>query len=470
MMDLAGKAVLIVGLGDSGCEAAGAAGELGASVTAIDSSEEPSRISAVPRLESDGVEVLLGVDIPDGLKGYDLVVTSPGVPDRAPVLTRARELGLRVISELEFAFRLLKNTIVAVTGTNGKTTTTTLIARMLDRPDRRAIACGNIGTPLVSMRGEADGGDILVVEVSSFQLANIEEFRARVSVVLNMAPDHFDWHRDMEEYREAKMRLVENMLPGDYLVYNRNDDFCVGMASVARGMTVGFGPESSSGDGVWIEDGWVVAGPPLEAGLVMPVVEIGISGVHNVENVMAAIAASLAMGESPVRIREAAREFKGLVHRMEFVSRIGGVSFYNDSKATNPQAALRAIRSFKEPLVPIMGGRNKGLDLSELAGELCLGIEGGEVRGVVFLGESAAEFLAAVRRECGTSANGSIETSDCMEDSVQRAYRLAGGSGVVVLTPACASFDMFTDYRERGLAFKECVARLEGGDDVGDGG
>ncbi len=221
---------------------------------------------------------------------------------------------------------------------------------------------------------------------------------------------------------------------------------------------------------MWIEDGWVMAGPPLEAGPVMPVDEIGISGVHNVENVMAAAAASLAIGEPPVRIREAAREFKGLVHRMEFVSRIGGVSFYNDSKATNPQAALQAIRSFKEPLVPIMGGRNKGLDLSELAGELCRGIEGGEVRGVVFLGESAGEFVAAVRRECGASANSCIETSDGMEDSVQRAYRLAGGSGVVVLTPACASFDMFTDYKERGRAFKECVARLEVGDDVGDCG
>ncbi|MBU4179023.1 MAG: UDP-N-acetylmuramoyl-L-alanine--D-glutamate ligase [Actinobacteria bacterium] len=468
MMDLAGKAVLIVGLGDSGCEAAGAAAGLGASVTSIDSCKEPSRMSMVPRLESDGVEVLLGVDIPDGLKGYDLVVTSPGVPDRAPVLTRARESGLRVISELEFAFRLLTNTIVAVTGTNGKTTTTTLISRMLDRPGRRAIACGNIGTPLVSMRGEAGGGDILVVEVSSFQLANIEEFRARVSVVLNIAPDHFDWHRDMDEYREAKMRLVENMLPGDYLVYNRNDDFCVGMASVASGITVGFGLESSSGDGLWIEDGWIVAGPPLEAVEVMPVDEISIPGVHNVENVMAAAAASLAMGEPTARIREAAREFEGLAHRMEFVSRIGGVSFYNDSKATNPQAALQAIRSFKEPLVPIMGGRNKGLDLSELSRELCRGIEGGEVRGVVFLGESAGEFESAVRRECGATASGRIETADGMEDSVQRAYRLAGGSGVVVLTPACASFDMFTDYKERGRAFKECVALLEGSDEVGD--
>jgi len=470
MMDLAGKAVLIVGLGDSGCEASGAARGLGASVTAIDSSEEPSRMPQVSRLESDGVEVLLGVDIPDGLEGYDLVVTSPGVPDRSPVLTRARELGLRVISELEFAFRLLENTIVAVTGTNGKTTTTTLIARMLERPERRAIACGNIGTPLVSMRGEADSGDILVVEVSSFQLANIEEFRARVSVVLNIAPDHFDWHRDMDEYREAKMRLVENMMPGDYLVYNRNDDFCVRMASVARGITVGFGIKSSSGEGVWIEDGWIVAGPPLEAVEVMPVEEIGIPGVHNVENVMAAAAASMAMGEPPARIRDVAREFKGLAHRMEFVSRIGLVSFYNDSKATNPQAALQAIKSFKGSLVPILGGRNKGLDLSELAGELCRGIEGGELRGVVFMGESAGEFEAAVRRECGAAANCCIEMADGMEDSVQRAYRLAGGSGVVVLTPACASFDMFTDYKERGRVFKECVDRLEGSDDVGDRG
>ncbi|MCG2795660.1 MAG: UDP-N-acetylmuramoyl-L-alanine--D-glutamate ligase [Actinomycetia bacterium] len=524
MIDLTGKAVLIVGLGDSGCEAAAAASGLGASVTAIDSSSEPSSLSMLPWLESKGVEVRLGVEVPDGLATYDLVVTSPGVPDRSPVLARAREEGLRVISELELAYRLLDNPIVAVTGTNGKTTTTTLIARMLDRPGRRAVACGNIGTPLVSLcsplnkdacirtsmhphllrsapsrysrstarsralherrlgaldttpylwngalRGEAGPDDILVVEASSFQLAYIEEFRARVSVVLNIAPDHFDWHRNMDEYRKAKMRLVENMLPGDYLVYNRDDDFCTQMALGARGVTVGFSVVSPPGEGLWIEGGWVVAGPPLEAGRILPVDEIGVSGIHNVGNVMAAAAASLVMGEPPARIREAAREFKGLAHRLEFVSRVGEVLFYNDSKATNPHAALQAIKSFDGPLVAIMGGRNKGLDLSELAGELCRGMESGAIRGVVFLGECADEFRAAVNRECGAAANNCMEMADDMEESVRKAYQLADGSGVVVLTPACASFDMFGDYQERGRVFKECVACLEGGDGVGDG-
>ena len=467
MIELDGKDILVVGLGESGYAASTVARALGASVTAIDRSRRPAKLGRLSGLESDGVNVMLGVDVPDDLARHDLVVTSPGVPDRAPVLMSARDAGLKVISELELAFRLLDNPMVAVTGTNGKTTTTTLIARMMDRPRRRAFACGNIGTPLVSLYGNVDPADVLVVEVSSFQLQNIEEFHAQVSVALNIAPDHFDWHRDMDEYRGAKMRLVENVQPGEYLIFNSSEEFCVSMAGACRGINIGFGVERPPGEGLWTEDGWIMAGPPFEAGKVMPVEEVGVPGEHNLDNVMAALAASLAMGEHPEHLRKVAAEFNGLEHRMEFVSTVGEVSFYNDSKATNPHAALQAIRSFDEPIVAIMGGRNKGLDMGELVGELCRGMADGTVRGMVLMGESAGELEAALDRECRDLAAGHLEVAKGMDDSVRTAYRLSGGDGVVLLTPACASFDMFTDYKDRGRVFKESVGKLEGGGDDG---
>ncbi len=461
MIELDGKKVLVVGLGMSGAAAAKVSARLGASVDVVDSSNAPLKAGMVEELESGGVKVSLGVSAPVGIGGYDLLVASPGVPDGALVLMKAREAGVTVISELELGFRLLEGrTIVAVTGTNGKTTTTRLIGEMLSR-ERRALTCGNIGNPLVGLFEEAGPDDVLVVEVSSFQLQNIEEFRANVGVVLNIAPDHFDWHRDLEEYREAKMRLVENMLPGDFLVYNLEDESCRMMASRARGQTLGFGAARSRQSAVWLEEGWIVAGTPLRAGGVMPVAELKLAGAHNVENVMAAVAASLAIGARTEELRAAAGGFEGLEHRMEFVTTVNGVAFYNDSKATNPHAALHAVRSSSEPVVAIMGGRNKGLDFSEVAREVCARMRDGRMTGLVLLGESARQIKEAVELVCGDQAEGRLLMVGDLDESVSRAYALTGGSGVVLFTPACASFDMFADYADRGRAFKDAVARLE---------
>jgi UDP-N-acetylmuramoylalanine--D-glutamate ligase len=417
----------------------------------------------VPELESNGIVINLGVPVPDDFGSYDLLVASPGVPDRAPVLQEARRAGLRVMSELEFGYRLLeKNTMVAVTGTNGKTTTTKLVGEILAAGGQRAITCGNIGNPLTDVYGEAGPEDVLVVEVSSFQLQNIEEFRAKVGVVLNMAPDHFDWHRDFQEYRDAKMRLVENMLPDDYLVFNLEDESCRMTASGARGIPLGFGAVKRPGSALWLEEGWVISGPPLEAGRVLRVDELRIAGAHNIENVMAALAASLALGGDPATVGKAATRFEGLEHRMEFVTRVDAVSFYNDSKATNPHAALHAIRSFEQPTVAIMGGRNKGLDFDELAAEVCARIRDGRMRGLVLMGESAPEIQESVERACKRDSNGHLLTALDLYDCVQKAFALASGEGVVLFTPACASFDMFADYEDRGQAFKDSVARLKG--------
>ncbi len=468
MIELSGKRVLVVGLGTSGAEAARVASGRGAVVRVVDSSASPAMAQSSDELRGLGVKVDLGLEVPDDIGSYDLLVASPGVPDSAAVLTAARGAGVRVISELELGYRLLPGVeIIAVTGTNGKTTTTRIIGEMVGR-ERRSFTCGNIGNPVVGLVGEARSGDVLVVEVSSFQLQNIEEFRPRVGVVLNVAPDHYDWHSGFDEYLAAKARLVENMRDGDSLVYNADDVSCRMIAGKARCARIGFaevkGPEAS----VWRENGWITAGKPLPPGGVMPLSEIKLAGEHNVSNVMAAAAASMALGISPEAVRRAAAGFEGLEHRMEFVAEVGGVAFYNDSKATNPHAALHAVRSFEGPMVAIMGGRNKGLEFDELAAEICEGIRDGRVRGLVLVGESAGEIRSAVERACASRANGYLHVESGIDDSVGRAFELSGGEGIVLFTPACASFDMFDDYKDRGRAFKESVMDFKGsGKDAG---
>jgi UDP-N-acetylmuramoylalanine--D-glutamate ligase len=471
MIDLAEKEVLVVGLGMSGAAAARTAIGLGARVEVIDRSETPLRVTMVKELRDAGVRVSLGMEVPADLTGYDLLVVSPGVPDRAPVLSEARRCGLKIVSELELGYRLLDGIeMVAVTGTNGKTTTTKLIGEILSegRGSGRAVTCGNIGNPVVGLYGEVGPEDVLVIEVSSFQLQNIEKFRARVAVALNVAPDHYDWHRDFEEYRLAKMRLVENMLSHDFLVYNLEDESCRMMAKMAVGIRAGFSGKRRQESAVWIEDGWVTAGPPFDAGKVLSVLELKLAGAHNLENVMAATGAALAMGHAHDAIREAAGKFEGLEHRVEYVTDIDGVSFYNDSKATNPHAALHALRSFESPTVAIMGGRNKGLDFAEVASEVCARLKDGRMRGLVLVGESAPEILEAVESVCRGEADGHLAIAKDLADSVEKAYRLSGGCGVVIFTPACASFDMFKDYEDRGRVFKEAVGNYKRGS-TGDG-
>jgi len=464
MIDVDGRRVLVVGLGSSGLAAAGVLAGLGARTVLVDSAKVPSHAGAADELRAAGVEVRLETDVPDDMDSYDLVVTSPGVPDGAPVLEAARKAGIKLISELELGFRLLEGpTIVAVTGTNGKTTTTTLIAEMLDTPERRALECGNIGTPLVSLYGRAGPDDVLVCEVSSFQLANIERFRASVAVILNLAPDHFDWHRGMEDYAAAKSRIIENMSADDFLVYNADDEFCARLASKARGKTIGFARAQGPGIGMFLEGTIITTGPPLASGALVDSSNLRLAGAHNVDNVMAAAAAALALGRSRDEVARVAVSFEGLEHRCEPAGVVGGVEFFNDSKATNPHASLHAVRSFDGPFVAIMGGRNKGLDFLELADSLCQRLDDGSLVGLVLMGESADEIADAVGEACAALANGRVVRASDMDESVKVAYRMASPEASVLFTPACASFDMFQDYEDRGRSFKASVGKLAGG-------
>lgn len=463
MREWSDKKVLVVGLGESGYAAARVLLELGATVSVVDSSEEPSCVGRVDELSAAGGAVWLGVSVPGDIKGYDILVASPGVPNGAPVLMEARRAGVKVISEIELGYDLISDITVAVTGTNGKTTTTRLIADILDRPGRRALECGNIGNPLVGVYGTAGPEDILVVEVSSSQLQNIEKFRGHIAVSLNIAPDHFDWHRDLREYREAKMRLVENQGPEDFLIYNIEDEFCRDLAGRTAGQAIGFGMKKAPASGLWVEDGWIIAGGPLRTEFrLMPLNEIKLKGMHNTMNVMAAAGTALVLGEEPESIRMAVGRFEGLEHRMEFVRSVKDVSFYNDSKATNPTAALSAVRSLDEPIVVIMGGRNKGLLFGELASELCRRFDTGQLKGVVLLGECAHQMQEVIAGECSSrTGRGRVAIAENMDDSVRKAFQLSNCGGVVLFSPACASFDMFDDYGHRGRMFKDSVNKLE---------
>lgn len=464
MNELEGEDVLVVGLGISGEAAATALAGAGARAVVVDRSPEPVRPAVLESLAASGIEVRLGVDVPEDLDSFRAVVVSPGVPHRAQVLERSRELGLRVISELELGFRLLEgHTMVAITGTNGKTTTTGITASMLDRPGRRAIPCGNIGRPLVSLAGRAGSADVPVIEVSSFQLQNIERFHASVAVMLNLAPDHFDWHRDLDEYAKAKARIVENMLPDELFVYNCEDAFCREVAAAARGVTIGFGLDRSEGASVWLRDGMIVTGGRLDVLELVDVERLSIPGPHNVQNVMAAAAAALALGEDPKRVREAAISFGGLEHRCEPAGEVDGVAFYNDSKATNPHATLHAARSFPGRFALIMGGRNKGLEFSGLATELCGLIEEGRLTGVILTGESAGDIAAEFERACPEVAVARIHRAGGLAEAVAAAMRTVQRGDSILFSPACASFDMFDDYRDRGRAFKSVVCELAGG-------
>ena len=459
MIELKGSNVLVVGLGDSGLAAAKAASGLGASVTVIDSSSDPGRADAKGELVSLGIDVSLGVSVPADVKVYDLLIASPGVPGGAPPLQVAKDAGVAVISELELGFRMLDNDFVAVTGTNGKTTTTELAAAMLTFDGRRAVPCGNIGDPVAGLPGRVSADDVMVAEVSSFQLANIVEFRPRVAVILNIAPDHYDWHADFDEYFAAKARIVENQGPEDFVVFNEEDGHCRAIALTALSRAAGF--DGAPGTGTWIERDTIMAGPPVidEAVELLPVSEVRLVGRHNLHNIMAAAGAALALGGTPGRVREVASTFEGLEHRMEPVLELEGVTFYNDSKATNPHAALHALSSFEGPIVLISGGRNKGLEFDELASAISARVDEGTLAGVVLVGESSPEMESCIAAE---SAEASAVTFTCagLEDAVERAFSICPRPGVVLYSPACASFDMFDDYKHRGRAFKEAVRGL----------
>lgn len=443
-----GRQVVVVGAARSGVAAAELLAKRGAFVTLT---ESRASFDAADRLREHGVMLELGGHKPATLAKADLIVVSPGVPLDQPVFDEARGNDVETIGELELASRWLEGRIVAITGTKGKSTTTTLVGRVLKAAGAPVLVGGNIGVPLSAQVEESTPETIHVVEVSSFQLETTTSFHPWVAAWLNFADDHLDRHATVDEYAQAKTRIFVNQTADDWAVINADDPVVVKQSSASAARRLRFSLQGTIADGFIVDEDWIVRRDGNDVERLVPLEAVELPGRHMLNNVLAATAIATAAGARPQHVVEALKGFRGLEHVMEPVAEIGGVHFVNDSKATNVEAAQRSIESFERRVIAIVGGRYKGGDFGELAEPLVA--HAGQV---VAIGEAAPLVREALSGEVPVMVAGS------MREAVERAYEAAKPDGVVLLAPACSSFDWFSDYAARGRAFKDEVARLKG--------
>jgi UDP-N-acetylmuramoylalanine--D-glutamate ligase len=454
--DFEGKRVLVVGLARTGIVTSLFSAGYGAIVTATDEKPESELGDAPAKLRAAGVTLALGSHAPEIFLEQDLIVVSPGVPANLPSLELARARGIRVWSEIELAWRFLRGKLVAITGSNGKTTTTSLVAHILKTADITTQIGGNIGTPLLALTEASTDSTVTVAEVSSFQLETIEAFRPEIGVLLNLTPDHLDRHASFDDYARAKMRMFEYQLERDAAVLNA-DDPEITRRMPSKPHIYWFSRQKRVAAGAFLQDGQIVF---RRDGLDTPLArvdEISLKGEHNVENVLAACAAAYLAGADPASIENGVKTFQGVEHRLEFVGEVSGVAFYNDSKATNVDAALKAIEAFLGPLLVILGGKDKGSPYTPLCDSLRK-----RARVVILIG-AAAEKIAS---DLGDAVE--ISRADTLERAVEFAMKSARTGDTVLLAPACSSFDQFENYEHRGRVFKQLVAKLESQSVAGD--
>jgi UDP-N-acetylmuramoylalanine--D-glutamate ligase len=452
-MDVNNKRVLVVGLGKSGVASALFLKAKGARVTVSDSKPQDQLKEQIPVLLDNGIAVETGGHGERTFGGQDLIVVSPGVPTDSPPLVQARALGENVIGEVDLAAQFFPGRIVAITGSNGKTTTTTLTGEIITSAGYRAAVGGNIGTPAISLVEAATADTIAVLEVSSFQLETIQTFRPQVAVVLNVTPDHLDRHRTFAAYADAKARIFENQRAGDFTVLNADDQTCVELAARTRAQVFWFSRTAEVKQGAFVREGRILFRDASGQKEIMLVSEIPLKGAHNVENVLAAVCVGALLGCEPDRIRTAVRNFKAVEHRLEHVATIDGVDYYNDSKATNVDATIKAIESFPANIHLILGGKDKDSDYAVLNDLLRK-----RVKHVYTIGAAAAK----IESQIVSSKNGGpeIDHAETLETAIRHAAVIAKPGDVVLLAPACASFDQFRNYEHRGKVFKQVVSSL----------
>jgi UDP-N-acetylmuramoylalanine--D-glutamate ligase len=442
---VAGRHVVVVGAGRSGRAAADLLVRRGARVTLADR----DRIDEAEGLVARGVTLQVGPHPVDVFSAADLVVLSPGVRPTQPAVLAARHAGVPVIGELELASRWLTGRIVAITGTKGKSTTTTLTARMLAAAGLPATAGGNLGVALSGQVAETAPEAVHVVEASSFQLETTETFHPWIAVLLNLSPDHLDQHASFEEYAAAKARIFRNQSAADWAVVNADDPAALALARDGAARRFDFALDAPVRDGVTVQGDQIVRRRGGEIQPLQPVSAVRLPGRHLLSDVLAAAAVGAIAGVAPAAMRTAVEGFTGLEHALERVQTVDGVDFVNDSKATNVVSARRAIESFPGGVVPIMGGRYKGGSFEDLREAVR-----GRVTAVVTIGEASDRIREAL------AADVPVHHAASMTEAVRHAWTLARPEGTVLLAPACSSFDMFPDYAARGRAFKEAVGRL----------
>ena len=449
-LDVKGKRILVAGIGKSGLAAARFLRERGARVTVSDA-RPATVIPELPQLLDEGIMVETGGHGLLTFRRSDLIVVSPGVPQDVPEIRQVRALGMRVIGELELGAQFLQGKVIAITGSNGKTTTTTLVGEILKAAGLPTQVGGNIGTPVTEMVPGSAAETWNVLEVSSFQLETIETFRPKIAAVLNITPDHLDRHGSFEAYRAAKTRITENQTAEDFLVLNGEDEPTKLVAANTKAQIYLFSARRQVKQGAFVDRDAIVfrakEGGAFEP--VLPVSEIPLHGKHNVENVLAAVCMAKLAGVANEVIREAVAKFKAVEHRLEFVREIDGVRYFNDSKATNVDATVKAVEAFAGGIHLILGGKDKDSNyatMSELLRE--------RVKTVITIGTAAEK----IERELAGVVK--IESAGTLARAVPLAKELAVAGDVVLLAPACASFDQFNNYEHRGTVFKELVASL----------
>ncbi|WP_438351620.1 UDP-N-acetylmuramoyl-L-alanine--D-glutamate ligase [Paenibacillus sp. FA6] len=465
-----GKQVVVLGLAKSGVQVAKVLHKIGA-IVKVNDRKEKEQCPEASELEALGISVIYGGH-PDDLIHSDvaLVVKNPGIPYSTPPLLKAKELGIEVVTEVEVAYHLCEAPIIGITGSNGKTTTTTWVSEIFSSAGLFPIVAGNIGTPLCEAVQEATDNDWMVIELSSFQLKGIEQFRPRIGCLLNVTETHLDYHGDMDDYISSKAKLFVNQGEGDTAILNWDDPTCRALVPHMKGKVMPFSMNEELLEGVFVsppfhentEDSlmrWVVY-RDHEGRLheIIPVEDIGIKGRFNIENALAACAIAIVAGVSVDQLSAPLSSFRAVEHRLEFVGEVAGASYYNNSKATNSKATTMALTSFKEPIILIAGGLDRGSDYMEL-----LAAFQERVKAVILLGETKHK-LATVAELAGLKVISLVDTVEdaatTLNTAVRQAAALAQKGDIVLLSPACASWDMFTSYEERGRMFKEAVHNL----------
>ena len=445
--------VLIVGVARSGVAAAKFLSQMGAYVILNDKKSHAELKDILVELRNENITYALGQDGEDFIEKVDLIVLSPGVPTDLPFIKRAKDIGKTVIGEFELASKFCRAPVAAITGTNGKTTTTTLVGEIFKAANRNPHVVGNIGIPFISTVSSIREKDVVVAEVSSFQLESIDSFHPYVSAILNFTPDHLNRHYTFENYIAAKANIFKNQHSEDYCILNYDDNECVKLAKEVNAKVVWFSRLNQLEEGVFVKNNKIFIKISDVEQEVCHINEIGIIGKHNLENALAATAIAFHMGVSVVTISNVLKDFRGVEHRIEFVDLINDVSYYNDSKGTNPDASIKAIEAMKSPTILIAGGMDKGSDFTEFIKSF-----GEKIKLLLVLGETADQIMNLATQQHFDK----VLKVDTVEEAVQIAYRYAESGDAVLLSPACASWDMFESYEERGKVFKDAVKALRG--------
>lgn len=449
-MDVAGRRVTIVGMARSGLAAARFLAERGARVLVSDSKPAQKLTAELEMLKSIGVAVETGVNSDEALLTADLIVVSPGVPLETPPIARALAAGREVIGEVELASRFMQGTIIGITGSNGKTTTTSLTGLLLQEAGFHTLVGGNIGTPLISLAAQTRPESVVVAELSSFQLEAISRLHLQIASVLNITPNHLDRYARLEDYVEAKRRIFLNQTEADWAVLNADNPLSAEMAASTPARKLFFSTTRELEDGVFLRGEELVLRSSGKDQVLITRSEIQLQGLHNVENVMAAMAIGAAAGANLGKMRAAVSMFEPVEHRLEPVAEVRGVRFINDSKATSVDAAIKALQVFTQDLVLILGGKDKGSDYT-----LLRPLMAGRVKAVVLIGAASDKIATALEGYVP------LVRSHTMRDAVEKGFELARPGDTVLLAPACSSFDMFESFEQRGAVYKEEVRGLK---------